>query len=135
MTVDIFNDFATNAVAETDGVWVEYSGEVSFLIARAGNKKFGRNFMKLYTANRRILEVKGATAEAKAEEINLKTMSENILVGWKGPVMYKGELMGDYSPEKAAKMLAHKDFARWVAEQSEDMSKFKLVQDEEDAGK
>ena len=135
MTVDIFNEFATNATTETDGVWVEYSSDVSFLIARAGNKKFGRSFMKLYTANRRILEVKGPTAEAKAEEINLKTMSENILLGWKGPLAYKGDLIGDYTPEKAAKLRAHKDFARWVTEQSEDMSKFKLVQDEEDAGK
>ena len=130
--VDLFNDFATNAVTEIEGTWHDYSGDVSFLIARAGNKAYARAFLKAYEASRRVLETKGPTAEAKAEEVTVKTLAKAILLGWRGDLKYKGEPL-PYSLENAEKILAHVDFRKWVVERSEDMSKYKIVQDEEDA--
>jgi hypothetical protein len=133
MTIDIFNDFATNSDSEVAGVWVPYAGDVEFLIARAGNKVYARNFLKLYQASRRVIEAKGPTAEAKAEEINIETAAKGILLGWKGDLQFKGQPL-PYSFENAKLLLGVADFRNWVREQSEDMAKYKVVKDEEDSG-
>lgn len=129
--VDLFNDFATDETREVEGVWFEYAGDVSFLIARAGNKAYARTFLKLYDQSRRILATKGQAADEKAEEITINSLAKSILLNWKGDLKYKGEAL-PYSEMNARKILAHLDFRKWVVERSEDMAKFKVVQDEED---
>ena len=129
--VDLFNDFATDAAKEVEGVWFDY-GDVSFRIARANNKAYARLFLKLYDQNRRVLDTKGDVANAKGEEITVESFAKAILLEWKGDLKYKGEAL-PYSVENAKKILAHVDFRKWVIERSEDMAKFKVVQDEEDA--
>ena len=134
MSIDIFKDFATDTKAEEAGIWVPYAGDVEFLIARTGNKKYSRVFLKEYNAAKRILDAKGPTAEAKAEELNVSTLAQAILLGWKGDLKFQGEAL-EYSVANAKRLLAVKDFARWVVTQAEDMSMFKLEKDEADVEK
>jgi hypothetical protein len=131
--IDLFAEFATNANAEEAGAWVPYSGDIEFLIARSNNPTYARKLTKLFDRNRQLLNTKGKAAEEKAEQITIEVMAEAILLGWKGNFTWKGAPL-PYSKENAKTVLALKDFRRWVQEKAEDFERFKLVQDEADAG-
>ena len=38
--IDLFAEYAVDEALSQEGVWVHYAGDVSFLIARAGNKNY-----------------------------------------------------------------------------------------------
>lgn len=126
---DLFDAFATNEKLEVEGRWVDY-GDMSFLIARAGNKQYARLFTKLYDKNRAALQSKGDAAEAVAEKLLIDTMSKTVLLDWKNVKFQKAEL--PYSEENAKKMLAMTQFRLWVLKQSEDAEAYKAVQAQED---
>lgn len=131
--IDLFAEFATNTATEEAGAWVPYSGDIEFLIARSNNPTYARKLTKLFDRNRQILNTKGKAAEAKAEEITIEVMAESLLLGWKGNFLWKGQPL-PYSKENAKTILAVKDFRRWVQDKADDFERFKLVQDEADAG-
>lgn len=131
--MDIFAEFATDKNAEVEGRWVQLGPETHFRIARSGNEAFRKLFNRLYKQNKVALESKGAAADAKSDEVMIQSFSKTILVDWKGPVKFKGEDLGAYSVEKAAKLLGVKDFMAWVRAQAEDFESFKVEQDAEDA--
>ncbi len=133
--IDIFNDFATNVQAESEGVWEPYSGEVEFLIARSHNKAFDRMITMLVKKNQKLLDSKTEAAQLKSEELMVETMAKTILLGWKGNFNFQGQPMGEYSVEKAKKLLAIKDFRMWVSNVADDHARFKAVQDEDDSAK
>lgn len=135
MAVDLFKDFATNLAAEEEGVWEEYGEGVAFLIARANNKKYNRQFTKGYEKNKRLFDSKTDAADSKAEEFMVDLGARTLLLGWRGPLNWDGVPMGDYSVEKAQKMLAIKDFRAWVLEKAGDIDRYKAAQKDEDAGK
>lgn len=131
--IDLFAEFATNTTVEETGAWAPYSGDIEFLIARASNPTYARKLTKLFDRNRQLLNTKGKAAEAKAEEITIEVMAETLLLGWKGTFTWQGQPL-PYSKANAKLVLAVKDFRRWVQDRAEDFSRFKLVQDEADAG-
>lgn len=131
--IDLFAEFATNTATEEAGAWVPYRGDIEFLIARSNNPTYARKLTKLFDRNRQILNTKGLAAEAKAEEITIEVMAESLLLGWRGNFVWKGQPMA-YSKANAKELLAVKDFRRWVQEKADDFERFKLVQDESDAG-
>lgn len=135
MAIDLFNDFATNPTAEQDGVWEPYNGGVEFLIARSHNPKFDRMITMLVKKNKQMLDSKTEAATAKSEELMVQTMANTILLGWKGEFNFQGQPMGDYTVEKAKKLLAIKDFRLWVSNIADDHERFKAVKDAEDAEK
>ena len=53
--VDLFSDFAVDDALSQEGVWVNYAGDVEFLVARAGNKTYRKVAQNLYDKNRRGL--------------------------------------------------------------------------------
>lgn len=130
--MDLFNEFATDENLETDGRWVPYNTKTSFKIARYGNKNFGRLFSRLYGKNKATIDGKGEAAEAKADEVMVEVLAKTILVGWQGPVKIQGVDLGEYSVDGAKKALSIKEFRQWVRAQSEDVEKYKAVQEEED---
>lgn len=134
MAIDLFSEFATDAKAEEEGVWEDYAEGVSFLIARSNNKKYARLITKAFEKNKRLLEAKNDAAEARSEEIIVDVSARALLLGWKGDLAWKGEPL-EYSFENAKLLLAVKDFRRWVFERAEDISRYKSVQKDEDAGK
>ncbi len=131
--IDLFAEFATNTAVEEAGAWVPYSGDIEFLIARSNNPTYARKLTKLFDRNRQLLNTKGKAAEDKAQEITIEVMAESILLGWKGTFTWKGQPL-PYSKENAKTVLSVQDFRRWVQEKAEDFDRFKLVQDEADAG-
>ena len=133
MSTDLFADFATNTQAEEDGVWVPY-GDGELLIARSPNNKFNQLVTTLYSKNRRQIEAKTEAAKEKAEELMVEAMAKTILLGWKGEYTFQGAPLGEYSVEKAKKLLAIKDFRKMVDEIAADQGRYKAVQDEADAG-
>lgn len=131
--MDFFAEFAVNETVAKDGVFVLYSGDVEFKIAKHGTRAY-RNFASpLFQRNERVLKQKGEAAENKATELIIAVMANTILVGWKGDLKYQGQPLGDYTVEKAKKLLAHETFRDWVDAQSKNVDLFKEVQEDEEA--
>lgn len=126
--LDIFSEFDV----QDDGVWVPYKGDVEFLIARANNPKYRRRLSYFYEKNKRLLDGKGDAAEAKSNEIMATVMGETILLGWKGKVSIKGEVLA-YNKANAIRLLEVPLFREWVTSQANDQHAYKTVKDEEDA--
>lgn len=135
MTVDLFTDFATDPKAESEGVWEDYTDDVAFLIARSHNKAFDRMIVAQTTKHRRLLDMNNEASEKKGEEIMVDTMAHTILLGWRGEFNFQGQPMGEYSVEKAKKLLAVKDFRQWVNTVASDHARFKADQQAADAKK
>lgn len=131
--VDMFADFAINTVKEQDGVWVMYRGDVEFLIARNGNRKYRKLFTNAVEKNKRALDSKGDAAEAKAEELLIDVMAKTILLNWRGSLAIQGTVT-EYSEAAAKKLLAMPMFREWVNDQANDIAAYKAVQENEDAG-
>jgi hypothetical protein len=130
--LDIFSTFAVDEKAETEGRWVEYGNGVSFLIARANNNNYNRLLSSLYKRNKVALEAKGDAATALNDNLMVEVLAKTILLGWQGDIALKGEKL-EYSVENAKKILAHKDFRRYISNLSEDFEAFKVEQEAEDA--
>jgi len=129
--MDFFAEFAVNETAAKEGVFVPYSGDVEFKIAKIGTRTY-RNFASpLFQRNERILKQKGDAAEDKATELIITVMANVVLVGWKGDLKYQGQPLGEYTVEKAKKLLAHEGFRDWVDAQSKREDLYKEVQDDE----
>ena len=130
--VDIFADFALNEVKENDGNWVNYKGDVEFLIARTGNRKYRKSFTHQFKKNQRLLDANTDASDAKAEEILIDVMASTILLGWKGKVAIQGVVV-EYSVSNAKKLLSIPLFREYISKQADDQASYKAVQDEEDA--
>ena len=129
--MDFFAEFAVNETAAKEGVFVPYSGDVEFKIAKTGTRTY-RNFASpLFQRNERILKQKGDAAEDKATELIITVMANVVLVGWRGDLKYQGQPLGESPAEKAKKLLAHEGFRDWVDAQSKREDLYKEVQDEE----
>ena len=126
--LDIFAEFDV----QDDGVFVPFKNDVEFLIARANNPKYRRRLSYFYEKNKRLLDGKGDAAEAKSNEIMATVMGETILLGWRGKVSIKGEVLA-YSKANAIRLLEVPLFREWVTSQANDQYAYKTVKDEEDA--
>lgn len=126
--LDIYSEFSV----DDSGVWVPYKADVEFLIARANNPKYRRRLSYFYEKNKRLLDGKGDAAEAKSNEIMATVMGETILLGWKGTVKIKGEVLA-YNKANAIRLLEVPMFREWVTSQANDQHAYKTVKDEEDA--
>ena len=126
--LDIFSEFSV----DDSGIWVPFKNDVEFLIARANNPKYRRRLSYLYEKNKRLLDGKGDAAEAKSNEIMATVMGETVLLGWKGKVSIKGEVL-EYSKANAIRLLEVPLFREWVTSQANDQYAYKTVKDEEDA--
>ena len=126
--LDIFAEFDV----QDDGVFVPFKNDVEFLIARANNPKYRRRLSYFYEKNKRLLDGKGDAAEAKSNEIMATVMGETILLGWKGKVSIKGEVLA-YNKANAIRLLEVPLFREWVTSQANDQHAYKTVKDEEDA--
>lgn len=133
--VDLFADFATDTTREASGVWEPYRGDVEFLIARAGNPNYNNMIVSLAKRNKRILDGKNEAARLKSEELMIETLANTVLLGWKGSLKWKGQPLGEYTPKKAAELLAVKDFRDWVEAVAGDHERFRIENLEEAAEK
>ena len=134
--IDIFAQYATDPKAELEGREVPWGGGVTLLIARAHNPKYTRILSQLYEAHKHTLDQKEtpeqlATAEARSNKIMAETMAKSILLGWTGPLAFKGKLL-EYSIANAQMLLEIKDFQAEVAKKAGDFRNFRFEAEEAD---
>lgn len=127
--MDIFNAFATDEHKELHGTWMPF-GDMSLLIARAGNRAYVKMLGKEVQENQKALDLNDEAAEALSDQIMTKVAAGTILLGWKN-LQYQGAEL-EYSKENAETVLAHRDFRREVFKLSEDVNAFKLKKQAED---
>lgn len=135
--MDIFDLFATSELLEESGKDFDFGGGVRFRIARIGNSRYQRTLTQLFEAHRETLEMKGsdealAAADECSKQIMRQVHSRTVLLGWSGPVKYKGKPI-EYSFETAELLLQHKDFFAWVDTRAKNYQNYLLSSQEEDA--
>lgn len=140
MAFNLTKNYATVTDLEVNGAWVDADEGVSFLIARAGNRKFNALLLRLAEKNKAALKGRNEAAQDRSDAIMVEVMSETILKGWRGDLQIdetdaNGNVttveVGPFSIEKAAKLLAIKDFREWVDAQSKDMANYQSAGKEE----
>ncbi len=140
MGFNLTKNYATEATLEVEGAWIDADEGVRFLIARAGNKKFNALILRLAEKNKASLKGRSEAAQSKSDTIMIEVMSETILKGWDGPLELDqtdadGKVttvaVGPFTVEKAAGLLAIKDFREWVDAQSKDMANYQKATQEE----
>ena len=130
--LDLFAEFAVDEKAESEGVWRDY-GDVQFLVARAGNRKYREKFLRLYKPHERLLKGNSEAAEKKSAEIMADVMSTTILLNWKGKlVVEKGGQPVEYSVENARKALMIPRFREVISEFADDFDSYKAVKEDQD---
>ena len=106
---------------EDNGTWTIYRG-VQLLIARASNTRFKAIFRRLTQPYQRELD-QGGLSEEKSAEILCESLSDAILLGWKGFVMDGEEV--EYSKENAKNlMLNDPDCREFVTNFSNDIENY-----------
>lgn len=123
--MDIFKTFATNETLEQEGTWVQLAKGVRLLIARAGNKKYGRLISTLVEKNQATLDTKTDEADQISDDILIEVAAATILLGWEG-LQFKGKDI-PYSIENALTLLAVKDFRALVTNHSKNIENFRLA--------
>lgn len=133
MSFDIFTAFATDENLENNGTIFPLGADSSLLIARAGNRRYQRAITK--AVERRKLELDSGGPEASdadanaaadvSDQIIVDVMAETVLLGWTN-LTFKGEDLGEYTTEKARKVLAVKDFRKHVSMLADKMEAFKV---------
>lgn len=130
MSFDIFTAYATDENLENNGTTFPMPQGGSLLIARAGNRKYAKALMKAAETRRLELDSNDDELAAKAsDEVIASVMAETILLGFSG-LSFKGEDV-PYSLVNAKKLLAIKDFRKYVAGLSDQMDAYKFKVEQE----
>lgn len=139
--MDLTKRFGTDPIAVEEGSWVIVPGGppgepvAQVKIARMPNKAYRKEFQRLSQHHRE----RGNNVEKSelAVDIVAQAMARTILLDWKN-VELDGEPLGDYSYEKALKILSDErlvDFKEWVINEATRMQNFRIKALEEDSGK
>lgn len=129
MALDIFAKFATDETLEENGTWFQIGGGARVLVARSGNRKYGKMLTKEVERNKKALDLNDDAADKLSEEIMISVLAETILLGWED-ISFKGEVL-EYNVANAKKLLAVKDFRKAIAQFADDVSAFKFKETEE----
>lgn len=129
MSLDIFAQFATDETLEENGTWFPIGGGARVLVARSGNRKYGKMLSKEVERNKKALDLNDDAADKLSEEIMIAVIAETILLGWED-VVFKGQAL-EYSVANARKLLALKDFRKTIGQFADDVSAYKFKETEE----
>ena len=129
--MDIFATFATDEVAESEGRWFPLSKKAKVLVARTGNPNYIKALRQRMKDNQIDPEDNSDENEKLVTSLDVDTMAETILLGWKG-LEYKGKAL-EYSKENAVTLLEVKDFRKRIGNIADSAESFRL-KDEEEAG-
>lgn len=129
--MDISKEFSTDKAKEVEGVEVDL-GDSTLIIARTGSPAYNKLVNKLFTANKRALDLKNAAAEELSDKLMAEVFAKTVLKGWKGIEENGAEL--PYSVENAQRLLMIKDFRAFVAEKANDMALYKAAVEEDVLG-
>jgi hypothetical protein len=121
--------YATDPKAEQEGREFDWGGGVKLKIARAHNPTYSRLLASQYETYKHVLEQKAteedqAAAEACSNKIMAYVMARSLLLGWTGPVTYKGQPL-PYSVANAEMLLSLKDFQNEVNRKANDFRNYR----------
>jgi hypothetical protein len=134
--MDLFNAYAVDEELENNGVWTPVGGGSEFLIARSGNDAYAKLLTRLIDQDRKTIDLGGAIAEAKSNEIMIAVLAESVIRGWRTKIgaqvnptiTFQGEEL-PYTPANAVKILSDsrmKDLRKAVIVASENVESYKL---------
>jgi hypothetical protein len=126
--MDVYKRFATDTKKENEGTWIDIGEGARLLVARAGNRKYGRLLESKLTKHQRALDLKDEAAEKLSEQIMIEVLAESVLLGFEG-LDFQGETL-TYSLESAKKALSVKDFRGYVSQLAGDIERFRVAQEE-----
>lgn len=134
--MDFFSAYATDSKAEQEGREFDWGGGVKLKIARAHNPQYSRLLASQYETYKHILDQKDtaedqAAAEACSSRIMAYVMARSVLLGWTGPVTYKGQPL-PYSVANAEMLLSLKDFQSEVNRKANDFRNYRFEQEAAD---
>lgn len=129
MALNIFKKYATDEAAESNGTWINLGDGAEVLVARLGNKAYGKMLGKEFQANKRILDLgeDSEEADAKSNEIMANVLAETILLDWKGVEGEDGKPM-EYNKDNARKVLGLKEFRAEIMRLAGDVENYRLKQ-------
>jgi hypothetical protein len=130
MALDIFAQYATDETLEENGTWFQIGGGARVLVARSGNRKYGKMLTKEVERNKKALDLNDDAADKLSEEIMIAVIADTILLGWED-VTLQGARRWSTAPPTPSKLLAIKDFRKAVAQFADDVSAFKFKETEE----
>ena len=132
---DFFSEYAMNDDAVNDGLLVEFRPGIKFRIAMINNRNFKMEAAKAYSKlDKKLDDMEDKEAADTMRNIAIEVLSRATLLGWEGPVKYKGKLL-EYSQENAVKLLELETFRDWVESVASDRKRYKFVQLEAEAEK
>lgn len=135
--LDIFHQYAVDPKLEQEGKEFDMGGGVKMLIARSNNPRYQKMLNKLYEAHKHTLEQKEtaedlAEAKRRSNLILAEVMAHTVLLGWTGPVAFKGEIL-PYSVSNAKRLLEVEQFQLEVTKRADDFKNFRFEIEEADA--
>lgn len=121
--MDIFQEFATDELAEVEGAWFPLDKTSRVKVARANNTAYLKVLRQ--RLDNTTVDLDGTTKadEAAAQELFISIMAETILLGWEG-LSFKGTDL-PYSAANAVTLLNVKDFRKKVSGFSESFDAFR----------
>lgn len=130
--MDVFKQYATDEVKESDGVWVSLGREddpqaPAILVARSGNKKYTKLITQLVEKNQRALDLKNEAADELSDQLMIHVMALTILLGWRN-IEFKGQPMA-VTVDNGKLLLSVKDFRKLVAKHSDDIEHYRVAQE------
>lgn len=127
--MDIFDKFATDESLENNGAWFPIGDGTRLLIARSGNRKYGKVLSKLVERNEVALKADDEAADTLNDQIMVEALATGVLLGWENVTYQKKSL--SYSVENAKTLLKHREFRRTVIQFSEDVDAFRVKKETE----
>jgi hypothetical protein len=121
--MDLFKSFGTSSKLEQDGAWVTLGGAAKILVARVGNKNYGRLLATRVDENQAVLDAKSDDSDVVSDEIMAEVYAKTILLGWEGISFDGAEL--EYNYENAKKALGLKDFMALVAKHAKNIENYR----------
>jgi hypothetical protein len=117
------SNWITDPALELEGAWIDVGDGAQLRIARSGNPRF-REVAKKLAAPHQVAIRNASLASDVALRILVQTLSETILLDWKG--LEEGGKPLRYSKKTAERLLTElPDFRQLVAELAGDRSRFR----------
>lgn len=131
--MDIFDAYATDEVAESEGRWFPLSKTAKVLVARTGNPNYLKALRERMKENQIDSDDNSDENEKLVTTLIIETMAETILLGWKG-LEYKGKPI-EYSRANAITLLEVKGFRTRISGIADKLESFRIrAEDEQGKG-
>jgi len=127
--MDLKKEYGTNKKSEVDGVWEDFGGGTTVLIARIGNENYQKVFRRISKPYQNAIR-RGTLGNDKAEDLLIQAMADCIVLDWKG--LKEDDKPVKFSKEECVRVLKeYKDFRDHVSELANSMEIFRQEMDAE----